>query len=167
MAIAWFITTYKISPIKPMVRYCAMNDFSNLIIDQDGGAWADSEVLGAYAVVKVKASAATLTTIANATGFTRIPNNWIDLSTTLGSLTSTQRTTLLNLAQAMGYTLAEIQGALGSTLANWRTRTLGQVLRFVAQRRLQSRWDDVNKQIVLDGDYVTPTSIDDVDAQVQ
>jgi hypothetical protein len=169
MALAWYICGYKVIESKPGVlnlRYCAMDDFTPRIV-ADGGAWSESEVLGGYAVVKVRAAAATLTTIGGTTGFTRIPNNWVVLTTTLGSLTSGQRTTLLNLITAIGYTPAEISAALGVNLAGWRTKTLGQVLRFIAQRRLKPRWDDIQHQIVLDGILQACKPIDTVDAEVQ
>jgi hypothetical protein len=167
MAIAWFICQYKIDQNRPSRRYCAMNDFTALIIEQDGGAWSETEVLGGYAVVKVRAAETTLTTIDGTTGFTRIPNNWVALNTTLGSLTTAQRTALLNIVTAMGYTLAEISAALGSNLAGWRTRTLGQLLRFVASKRLKPRWDDVQGQIVLDGILQACRPVAEVDTEVQ
>lgn len=169
MTIAWFICQYKVKAGKSGLldtRYCAMDDFTPLIITQDGGNWSESEVLGAYAVVKVNASDATLATINGTANFTRIPNH-IQLSDTLGDLTTNQRNTLLALLQDMGYTLAEISGALGDNLAGWRNHTLGQVLRFAASRRLKPRWDDVQQQIVLDGILQACRPIDDVDAAVQ
>lgn len=169
MALAWFICGFNFveghnGPNSR--RVCAMDNFSPSIF-ADGGAWSESEVLGGFAVVKVRASVATLTIIGGTAGFTRIPNNWVDLSTTLGSLTTGQRTTLLNLITSMGYTTAEINAALGSNLTGWRTKTLGQVLRFIAQRRLKSRWDNVQHQIVLDGILQSCKPIDDINAEVQ
>jgi hypothetical protein len=167
MAIAWFVCQYKVTSGPAGLtnrRYCAMDDFTPQI-NADGGAWSESEVLGGYALVKVRASSGTLTTIGNTATFQRIPT-WVSLDQTLESMTSAQRTALLNKIQAMGYTLAEIQAALGTNLAGWRTHTLGDLLRFAAQRRLKPRWDDVQKQIVLDGVLQACKPVAQVDAEV-
>jgi hypothetical protein len=163
MALAWFICGYKLR--RPGFRYPAMDDFTAQI-NADGGTWSNSEVLGGYTVIKVRANAATLTTIGGTAGYTRIPNHFA-LTDILGDLTSGQRNTLLTLLGNMGYTPAEISAALGSNLAGWRTKTLGQALRFMAQRRLQSRWDADAQQFVLDGIFLGCKPIDEVDAEVQ
>lgn len=164
MAYAWFICGYKLKPNRPHMRYCAMDDFTAQI-QADGGSWAESEVLGGYAVVKVRANAGTLTTIAGAAGFQRIPTHWV-LTDTWSDLTSAQRTAIQNKALALGYTQAEIDAVMGNTLALWRQKTLGQLLRFIAQRRLLARWDDVQGQIVLDGEAVACEPIANVDIKV-
>lgn len=161
MAIAWFITFYKRRAGPRPIRYCAMDDFTAQI-NADGGTWAESEVLGGYAVVKVNAAAATLTAIAGTAGFQRIPVA-TTLGTAMSALSNAQRTAIRNRLEAMGYTLGEIQGALGTNLAGV---TLGDVLRFAAQRRLKPRYDSVQDQIVLDGDYQPCRPIADVDAAV-
>lgn len=166
MSLAWFICGYKIFSLHGGVnngRVCAMDDFSPQIIGQDGGGWAETEVLGGYAVVKVSASDATLTTIAGTAGFQRIPAHWA-LTDTLGDLTNPQKNAILSKLNAMGYTNAEINAALPN---NWQNVTLGQVLRFAAQRRLTPRYDDVQQQIVLDGALVGCRPVADVDAAVQ
>jgi hypothetical protein len=170
MTIAWFICGFKQKPgIKPggsPIRYCAMDDFTAQIINVDGGNWSESEVLGGYAVVKVNAADATLTTINGTNGFFRIPT-WVNLTDSLANMTSGQRTTLLTWIGNMGYTPAEISAALGGNLSGWRTKTLGDLLRFCAQRRLTPRWDDVQLQIVLDGALVPCRPIAEVDTSVQ
>ena len=138
-----------------------MNDFTALI-RADGGDWSESEVLGGYAVVKVRASAATLTIIAAEPGFQRIPRDLLDDS--LSSLSTAQRRAIKDRLNAMGYTDAEISAALGNT--NLNLVTLGQVLRFAASRRLKPRWDAVQLQIVLDGAFQACRAIDDVDVAV-
>lgn len=168
MALSWFICQYKLKAGPGGLlntRYCAMDDFTPQIV-ADGGAWSETEVLGGYAVVKVRAAASTLTTIGNATGYTRIPNH-VNLNDTLGDLTATQRTRLVNLIDAMGYTPAELAAALGVNLAAWRTKTLRQVLIFIAQRRLKPRWDEIQGQIVLDGILQACRPIAEVDTEVQ
>ena len=167
MAVAWFVCGYvrrvdaEGAPIVPPERYCAMDDYTD-IIAADGGAWSETEVLGGYALVKVRATEDTLTIIAGVTGILRIPRVW-DLSTTLATLSTAQRTAIRNKILAMGYTEAEITAALGTNIAQ---RTLGQVLRFAAQRRLKPRWDVANDLIVLDGAYESCRSVDSVDAEV-
>src|SRR3990167_3288589 len=114
----WFICPMKqrIDPDKPIpVRYCGMDDFTPLI-RADGGDWSESEVLGAFAVVKVRASAATLTIIAAEPGFQRIPRDLLDDS--LSSLSTAQRRAIKDRLNAMGYTDAEISAALGNTNLN-------------------------------------------------
>ena len=145
VSVTWFFIPYKnnLTDYSPS-RYCAMDDFTSLIRADDGD-WVESECLGNVAVVKVRASDATLATIATTADFQRIPSH-VDLSDTLGDLTPAQRTAIRNKLQAMGYTTSEINAALP---ANWASVTLGQVLRFAATRRLKPRWDGVN--IVLDG----------------
>lgn len=164
MAYAWFICGYKTRPNRLFIRYCAMDDFTPQI-RTDGGDWAESEVLGGYALVKVRANETTLTTIGGTTGFYRIQNHWI-LTDTLADLTVAQRTAINNRLLDMGYTQAEIDAVMGANLAAWRTKTLLQLLNFAAQRRLQPRWDANLQQIVLDGDLVTPKLITVVDSEV-
>jgi hypothetical protein len=144
------------------MRYCAMQDYSDIIF-ADNGDWSETEVLGNYAIVKVRASDATLDTIAGAQGFLRIPPG-LDLSTPLSSLTIAQINAIHDRILAMGYTDAEIQAALGNNLRN---RTLGQVLRFAASRRLKPRYDAIADQIVLDGSVQSCRLVDDVDTEIQ
>jgi hypothetical protein len=154
MAIGWYVTGFRIYGEFPRLkRECMMTSFDAQIL-ADGGAWAEVEVLGGYALVKVRASATTLTTIANTTGYQRVPAAFTDLTQTLGSLTTAQRTAILNKVLSMGYTQAELEAVLGTSLANWRTKTLGQLLRFIAQRRKQERVDAAQQQIVLDGEDI-------------
>lgn len=162
---AWFICPMREKPNPdypvPVSRYCAMDDFT-VLIRADGGEWSETEVLGNAAIVKVRANAATLTAIGAAVGFQRIP---IDVLTQLlSTLSGAQRTAIRNRILAMGYTDAEITAALG---ANIGQRTLAQVLRFVATKRLRPRWDAVNQLIVVDGPVEIPRAVDAVDAAVQ
>lgn len=164
--VAWFIVPYKRLTTGPGAeqpfRYPAIFDF-DAQIKADGGTHAHTEILGNTALVKVRASAATLTAIAGAPGVMRIPNHTA-LTDTLGDLTSAQRTAILNKLQALGYSLAEIQAALP---ANWQSVTLGQVLRFAATRRLKPRHDAASDTIILDGPVQPVWPVEDVDAAVQ
>jgi hypothetical protein len=131
-------------------------------IRADGGAWAETEILGNMAIVKVRATAATLTTIADATGFTRLPLSVLDNS--LASLSTTQRTAIRNKLNDMGYSVAEIQARFGSDLSIY---TLGDVLRFAASRRLKPRYDAATDTIILDGAQQPCRSVTSVDAEIQ
>jgi hypothetical protein len=166
MPTAWFLTDYvrKDRGGRPG-RVCRMNQFTPQI-EADGGDWREVEVLGGYAIVKVRAAAATLTTIAGTAEFQRIPAAFTTLNTTLGSLTAAQRTAILNRILAMGYTTEEITAVIGGNLAGWRTKTLGQLLRFIASRRRKPRYDAIADAIVMDGIVQACTSVDDVDALI-
>jgi uncharacterized membrane protein (UPF0136 family) len=164
MATAWFVCEYKIRPDVRPIRYCAMDDFTSTI-EADGGAWSESEVLGGYAVVKVRAAAATLTSIGGTVGYYRIPS-FTHLTDVLTGLTAGQRTAIQNRILAMGYTQAEIDAAMGNTLALWRQKVLSTLLRFIAQRRLSPRWDSIQQQFVLDGALRDCKPIDAVNTEV-
>jgi hypothetical protein len=84
MALGWFlcpIVSIVGAPPFPWRRICAMIDF-NPQIQADGGNWAESEVLGNVALVKVRASDTTLATIQAATGFLRVLSK-IDMTETM------------------------------------------------------------------------------------
>lgn len=157
---AWFLCLYKLRSVFTNRRYCAMDDFTAQIL-ADGGDWRETEVLGNAAVVKVRASAATLSTINATAGFTRIPVDRLD--DPLSSLTSTQRSAIKNKVLALGYTQPELTDALGSDLS---LITLGQLLRFIATRRLKPRYDVVTDTIVLDGPIQPCLPIEQVDGVV-
>ena len=165
MTIAWYVCGYKIDVNRPNVRFCAMNDF-NTAIQTDGGAWAESECLGGNAIVKVKASDATLNTIAGTNSFDRIPWAWL-LQDTMAQLTNAQYNVVRSRVNQMGYTDAEIDAVLGASVAEWRTHTFQQLLNFICQRRLKPRFDAILQQIVLDGDNVSCRPPADVDKEIQ
>ena len=137
-----------------------MDDYTPLIYGE-GGRWAETEVLGNYALVKVRASQATLDTIAVDPVIFRIPLNHLDLR--LGDLTPQQRNALQDRVIAMGYTAEEIKAVLGN---NWADVTLGQVLHFAASRRRKPRYDAVQDEIVLDGIIQACRQVESVDAEV-
>ena len=164
MTIAWYVCGYKINPTRAKFRFCAMNDFTPQI-NADAGAWAESECLGGSAIVKVRASDATLATIAGTAGFSRIPWTWL-LQDTMAALTNAQYNVLRARVKQMGYTDAEMNAVLGATVAAWRTHTFQQLLNFICQRRLKPRYDALLKQIVLDGVLVACRLPSSVDAEV-
>ena len=163
MPFAWFIAPYKRrNPGEtPPMRYCAMDDFTESIRG-DGGDWSETEILGDAALVKVRAASGTLTTIAAATNFVRIPAH-TQLSDTLGDLTANQRNAILAKLEALGYSHAEVVAALP---ADWQAVTLGQVLRFAATRRLKPRYDEGTDTIHVDGDPQPVRPVNDVDQAV-
>lgn len=160
MAIAWFLCQYKrnMNARRP-TRYCAMDDFTQAIYT-DGGKWSETEVLGNYAIVKVRANDSTLATIAAADGFTRLPLKL--LNETLANLTLAQRTAIANKLAEIGYTVDDL-----STFGNLRDKTLAQVLKFAASRRLKPRYDSDSDTIICDGDVCSCRPIEDVDADVR
>lgn len=164
MTVAWFICPYKrrVGAHKP-TRYCSMDDFTAAIL-ADGGTWSETEILGDAALVKVRASDSTLTTINVASGMVRIPNHFA-LTDTLGDLSAGQRTAIENKLQALGYTLAELRAAIPS--GGWASVTLGQVLRFAASRRLRPRYDNNTDTIICDGQSDPVRPVSDVDGSVQ
>ena len=162
---AWFLCTYKrlIDPDRPLpTRIAAIEDFKAQVV-AEGGALDYTEVLGNYAVCKVRASVALLNTIGGTAGFTRIPRV-NSLSELMSALTNAQRTAVKNKLNDMGYSDGEILGVLGNL--NLSTVTLGQVLRFAASRRLTPRFDSIQDQFVLDGAFVACRSVDSVDVAV-
>ena len=160
MAIAFFLCPYKRSPRtdKP-IRFCAMNDFTT-IIEADGGRWSETEILGDRAIVKVNALAATLTIIAGTPTFRRIPLAALDES--LSTLTNPQRNAIHAEILDAGYTVAEFN----TRFPNLASATLGDVLRFMATRRLKPRYDSGTDTIILDGEIQVCKSIDALDGEV-
>ncbi len=166
MAVAWFVCPYKRiarDPDDPPVvaRYCAMDDFT-MLINADGGRWTETEILGGRAIVKVRASAATLTTIAGTAGFRRLPKDRLDDS--LGDLPQGVKTKLRDEVLDAGYTVAEFNAQFPAGLASV---TLRDLLRFLATRRLKPRYDVLTDTIVCDGPVELPRMVESVDAEVQ
>jgi len=157
MPIGWFITPYKrdLADTAPS-RYCAMQD-ADSVIRLDDGDWQETEVLHSgrigKAIVKVRASAATLADIA--TMFLRLPKNALD--DPLSDLSPAQRTAVRDELEDMGYTLAEIQTRFGNRIQDF---TLGDVIRFAASRRQKPRFDGAN--IICDGVVQACRDVNDV-----
>lgn len=157
---AWFIVPYKRRPGPRPVRYCAMDDFTALI-EADGGKWAETEVLGDHAIVKVLASASTLSTINSTPGFTRIPKDLLD--DPLNTLTAGQRNAITAKIEELGYPQTEWQVDLGNNIG---TKTLRDVLRFLTKRRKKARYDAQTDTIILDGPDQVCRSVESVDGAV-
>jgi hypothetical protein len=124
--------------------------------------WKEIECLGDQAIVKVKGTAAALTTLNGL--YERIPKD--SLNEPLSDLSAPQKTALRNKITSLGYSLAEIQAALGADLGS---RTLKEVLTFVCAKRRKPRYDIATDTIVLDGVEVAqnPAVIDVIDETVK
>jgi hypothetical protein len=163
MPIGWFFCPYKRrQPRSRPTRYCAMDDFAAQIT-ADGGAWTEAECLGNHAVVKVRASAASLQTIAGTAGYQYV--NAARLDDPLSTLTPGERTALRNfVTNTLGYPLAELQARFPS--GDLGDYTLGDVLRFVLRRRLRPRYDKGADVIVVDGPVQPTRPVASVDGAV-
>lgn len=159
MAIGFYIVPYKrrAGARKP-TRYCAIDDYTPNIL-ASGGLWAEAEILGDRAIVKVRASAAILQTLNGV--FKRLPKDSLD--TSLADLSSGQKTALRNELQDQGYSLAEIQARFGNDLGQF---TLRDVLRFMATRRRKPRYDAELDAIILDGDEQACRPVEDIDSEI-
>lgn len=114
-------------------RYCAMDDFTAQI-RADGGDWSEVEHLGNAALVKVRASDATLAAIGATAGFFAIPARFFRLEDSFSDLTNGERNQITNAVLSLGYTQAELDAAMGTTLNQWRAKTLDDLLSIVASR---------------------------------
>ncbi len=161
MPIGWFIVPYKrrIGHPRP-IRYCAMDDYTVAIVEA-GGEWAEIEVLGDRAIVKVSAIPAVLAVLNAVPGFKRQPKD--NLADSLSSLSTGAKADLRNELQDAGYASAEIRSQFGNDLGQ---HALGDVLRFMASRRRKPRYDPLTDEIVLDGPEQDCDSIDDLDGRV-
>lgn len=162
MPIGWYIVPYKRREGRRQpTRYCAMDDYTQEIIYTYGGAWAETEVLGNRAIVKVRTRNAILDILDAVPGFRRLPKDRLDqnLANLSGVVLAAMRDQLLN----MGYTQDEIHERFGGNLGDF---TLRDFLHFVAQRRLKPRYNPANDTIYLDGEIQECRSIESVDEEV-
>ena len=162
METAWFICSYKRRehPTR-IIRYCAMDDFSEQIIRKDGGAWAETEVQGGLAIVKVLAEKDTIATIASTEGFDLLPVS--SLSDSLASVSSSKEadfTTVLG-------KLSSATGGKEETVQNIKSKTLGDVLQASIGTRYAPRYDAEKDVIVLDGPAQSIRSLESVDSKVK
>lgn len=162
MPVGWFLAPYARRPNYGgrADRYVIVNDLTPQIF-ADGGFWSETEVLGQHAIVKVRATAATLQAVAGLPGVTRIPVARLD--DPLSSLSNAQKNALRNRVQALGYTMSEIQARFPNDLG---TYTLRQLLTFVASRRRKVRFDPVSDEVFDDGPEQPVRPVFDVDRDV-
>jgi hypothetical protein len=165
MPVMWVIAPYKRYPADRPIRVCAMNDFNTQIFG-DGGDWAESECLGDQAVVKVSASVATLNLIAAAPGFVEVPRKWARLADGLGTMTAGERNALQTRLLNAGFSQAEIDGRMGASLAQWRGRSLNDLLGLLTARRLKPRYDATLDRIIVDGPPQPTRPVAEIDALV-
>jgi len=162
MAIGWFIVPFvrRADMLGMPAREPAIFQFA-AAIRADGGAVSLTEILGDRAIVKVRASVSTLTTIAAAPTIRRIPLDRLD--DPVSSLTVNQRQALRNEVLDAGYTQEEID----ATIPDFSVVTLRQVLRFLCRRRLRPRYDSGTDTIVCDGPLQPVLPIEHVDREVE
>ncbi len=161
MPIGWYIAPYvRRAEERRPVRYVVVDDLTPTIRG-DGGDWSETEVLGQEAIVKVRASAATLTQVAGLTGVTRIPVGALD--DPLSSLSLAQRNAIRTKILSLGYTAAELDAAFPGDIRDF---TLRQLLTFIARRRRKVRHDQATDAIIDDGPDQPVRPVADVDAAV-
>lgn len=161
MPIGWYIAQYKRRDLDAQIgRYCSVDDYTALVV-ADGGKWSEAECLGNHAVVKVRASAATLTTIAADPVIMRIPLTL--LNDPASTLTLAQRNAIQAKLNALGYTNQELTNGFPGWPVGY---TLGDILRFALQRRLRPRYDSATDSIVLDGPTDPTLPVQTLDAAV-
>ena len=162
MAYAWFFCPYRRDAAADNpARYIALDEYS-VAIKAEGGAWDGTEVLGGWALCKVRASEAMLATLDGVTGFIRISTAY-QLDVLLSDLTTEQQDNLKTRVRAMGYTPAEIVAAFPNPLG---TYTLGALLNFIASRRTLGRWDAGTSAFVYDGAVQPVRPVENVDRAV-
>lgn len=169
MPVGWFLAPYKrrVQPLEAGVaRYCAVDDFTAQVL-ADGGWWEESEGLGDQAVVKVRASQATLTAIGTTAGILEVPRRWVRLLDTFADMTNGERNQIQSRLLSAGFAQAEINAALGANLNEWRTRSLADLLRLICSRRLKPRYDRVADAIVVDGPVQPTRPVEEVDLAVE
>lgn len=157
MPIQWFICPYKKISGEPE-RYCAMDDFTAQIY-ADGGSWCETEILGDRAIVKVKASQATIDTISATAGFKDSPVSGLD--DPLDNISQSKKDAIKNELLNQGYTQAD-----ADSLGDFIGKTLRDVAAIMCQRRLKPRYDSVTDTIICDGSEQSVKNIDSVDQEV-
>jgi len=162
MAIAWFVVQYVPYNDRPNTRRLAIDAFTRQI-EADGGSWAEAEVLGNYALVKVSASTATINAI-KAYGIFPA-TSYTGLDTLMSDLSNPEYKAIQDQLLLMGYTQAEINASLGSSLTLWRQKTFRQLLEFAATRKFNIRWNGT--AIVFDGEQQVCINPDVIDKRVK
>lgn len=161
MAVAWFVAQYKRNDDKgEVIVGSAIRDYAQQVA-ADNGALSEVECLGGYAIWKVRASLPTLQAIAADPLVRRLPKDHLDDA--LADLTSAQQTAVKTLLTDAGYTNQQIRSALGNDLT---TKTLRDVLLFLASRRRLARFDAPTNTVVWDGPVQSCRPLSDADDDV-
>jgi hypothetical protein len=157
--IGWYIVPYKrrLDQALP-VRCPAINDYTAEICGA-GGSWAETEVLGDRCLVKVRASAEVLAMLDGV--YKRLPKERLDDA--LSDLSTAAKQKLKNEILGMGYSVGEVQAAFPGDLGDY---CLGDVLHFMASRRLKPRYDAGAGEIILDGAVQVCRPVESVDGEV-
>ena len=145
MAVAWFIIPYKRDTNVLATRYPAIDDHT-VEIESYGGRWSETEVLGNYCIVKVRAPVAVLNALAAIDGYRRLPKDRLD--DPLSDLSVQVLKAIKTVLGDMGYPAAEIRERFGNDLSIY---TLRDVLKFATRRRLKPRYNAGTGEIILDG----------------
>ncbi len=160
MALAWFLAPYKTHPTRLNTRYVSVDDLTP-VIHGEGGGWTETEVLGQHAIVKVRATPATLALVAALPGVTRFPVDRLD--DPLSSLSGGQKSALRNLVTSLGYSLSDFRDRFPGDLGDY---TLRDVVGFAASRRRKPRWDEATQTIIDDGPDQPVRPVAEVDAEI-
>lgn len=167
MAVGLFFVPYERADVVPGSprRRMVVQQYADLIAaDNPGrGDWLrEGECLGDTAIVKIRASAATLQTIAADPRITRLPLS--RMSDPTSSLTAAQQTAVQNKLLSLGYSGAELNAAFP---LGWNgPYVIRDVLRFALTRRLKPRYDAATDTIVLDGPVQPTATPEEIDAAV-
>ena len=161
MPTGWFIIPYKrrIDDDRP-ARYPEIDDYT-ADIKAAGGQWSETEVLGNYCIVKVRASTGVLNAIAAVDGFQRLPKDRLD--DPLSDLSNNALKKIRDALEAMGYPKSEITERFGTDLSIY---TLRDVLKFATRRRLKPRYNEPTDEIICDGAIQPVKPLEKVDVEV-
>ena len=165
MTLIWLLSPYTRQTSRSTLFYQRVNVMNEYTasIQADGGTWQEVEVLGNHAIIKARYSASAITAaLASDIRLYILPTR--NLNTTLADLTEQQKTDLIAKIISLGYTITELRAALGNDIA---LITFGELLRFIATRRIEPRYDTSANDIVFDGVVVIPESVDALDGRVQ
>jgi len=161
MAVAWFIIPYKRDPNVLATRYPAIDDHT-AEIESYGGRWSETEVLGNFCIVKVRAPVAVLNALAAIDGYRRLPKDRLD--DPLSDLSVQVLKQIRNELEDMGYPLAEIKDRFGNDLSIY---TLRDILKFATRRRLKPRYNASTDEIILDGPVQPVKPLELVDTEIE
>ena len=162
MPIGWFIIPYKrrTDEAHPRTRYPEIDDYT-VDIKAAGGKWSETEVLGNYCIVKVRASTGVLNAVAAVDGFQRLPKNRLD--DPLSDLSVQALKKIRDVLEDMGYPKAEIIERFGNDLSIY---TLRDLLKFATRRRLKPRYNEPTDEIICDGPIQPVKPLEKVDEEV-
>lgn len=160
MPTGWFAAPFVTHPTRQRARRSLFHEYE-ATVQADKGQWAETEILGNYALVKVQGSQGLLTFLRADSRLVALPT--LTLDDTLNTLPRVRFQALLEWLYGLGYTTRETQKAIGTDPARI---TFQHFLRFCTTRRLAPRWDETQQRIVLDGDPQPCRSITDLNKTI-